>query len=54
LEIPDGEYATGWWVGGRSTKALSTGSFTYRGEDPTEYTDDFRQVTAQGPRICNL
>jgi spore coat protein CotH len=29
-------------------KALSTGSFTYQGEDPEEYEDDFKQITMEG------
>ncbi|MFD0592222.1 CotH kinase family protein [Catellatospora coxensis] len=29
-------------------KALSTGQFTYQGEDPTEYEDDFKQVNNKG------
>jgi spore coat protein CotH len=29
-------------------KSLSTGRFTYQGEDPTEYTDDFKQINNTG------
>ncbi|MFG3343006.1 CotH kinase family protein [Glycomyces sp. NPDC048151] len=29
-------------------KALSTGSFEYQGDDPDDYTDDFKQVTMEG------
>ncbi|MEV4414749.1 CotH kinase family protein [Catellatospora sp. NPDC049609] len=29
-------------------KALSTGQFTYQGEDPTAYEDDFKQVNNKG------
>lgn len=29
-------------------KALSTGQFTYQGEDPTAYSDDFKQVNNKG------
>lgn len=31
-------------------KALSTGEFEYRGEDPAGYADDFKQVTRRGGR----
>jgi len=29
-------------------KALSTGSFEYQGEDPDDYSDDFKQVSMEG------
>ncbi|MEK8171178.1 CotH kinase family protein [Streptomyces sp. M19] len=39
-------------------KSLSTGSFAYRGDDPTEYEKDFKQLTKKGSQdlqpIMNL
>ncbi|WP_405926729.1 CotH kinase family protein [Streptomyces sp. NBC_00035] len=49
VENPSKEYAENT-VGtdGVLYKSLSTGSFTYQGDDPTEYETDFKQLTKEG------
>ncbi|MGN9768618.1 CotH kinase family protein [Micromonospora sp. SD12] len=48
VEHPDGTFADGLDGDGVLYKSLATGSFTYQGDDPTEYQDDFSQVTGKG------
>lgn len=49
LENPDEQLAAEDFPdGGALYKALSTGTFAYRGEDPLEYEDAFRQITGKG------
>jgi spore coat protein CotH len=48
VENPDPQYATELDGDGVLYKMLSTGSFTYQGDDQTEYTDDFKQVNLNG------
>lgn len=51
LENPDSTYAVALNLGeGALFKSKSTSSFTYKGEDPTEYTGDFDQLSAKGSR----
>jgi spore coat protein CotH len=46
VEIPDSEYADDNFTGdGVLYKALSTGRFTYLGDDPLSYTNAFKQIT---------
>jgi spore coat protein CotH len=46
VEVPGDQYAAETFEhDGVLYKALSTGSFTYRGEDPLAYADDFEQIT---------
>ncbi len=47
LEVPDKPYAA-QLGNGVLYKSLSTGSFTYKGEDPTAYVDDFDQINRKG------
>ncbi|MFI5844060.1 CotH kinase family protein [Catenuloplanes sp. NPDC051500] len=47
IEHPDEQFADE--IGGSVLyKALSTGSFTYKGDDPTGYTEDFKQINMIG------
>ena len=49
LENPDEQLAAEDFPdGGALYKALSTGTFAYRGEDPLAYEDAFRQITGKG------
>lgn len=49
LENPDEQLAAEDFPdGGALYKALSTGTFAYRGEDPLGYEDAFRQITGKG------
>lgn len=49
LEEPDTKFAADNFVSeGVLYKALSTGGFEYRGEDPVAYADSFRQITRKG------
>lgn len=51
LEVPDEQFASDNLDSqGVLYKALSTSEFRYRGEDPTEYKDSFKQVTGRGDR----
>ncbi|GAA1031070.1 hypothetical protein GCM10009557_25220 [Virgisporangium ochraceum] len=50
VEPPGEEFAARLGPQGVLYKSLSTGQFTYRGDDPTSYTDDFDQVTMKGSR----
>ncbi len=43
IEHPDEQFADEL-DGSVLYKALSTGSFTYKGDDPTDYVDDFKQI----------
>jgi spore coat protein CotH len=46
VEIPDSEYADDNFTGdGVLYKALSTGRFTYLGDDPLSYANAFKQIT---------
>lgn len=47
VEHPDENFADSLG-NGVLYKALSTGQFTYQGEDPTEYDDDFKQINNKG------
>ncbi|MER7419590.1 CotH kinase family protein [Micromonospora peucetia] len=48
IEHPDSTFADGLDGDGVLYKSLATGSFTDQGDDPTEYQDDFSQVTGRG------
>lgn len=48
VESPDAQYATDLDGDGVLFKVLSTSSFTYQGDDQTEYADDFKQVNLVG------
>ncbi|WFE21956.1 CotH kinase family protein [Solwaraspora sp. WMMD937] len=48
VEHPDEHYAAGLGDSGVLYKSLAGGSFTYRGEDPVEYQDDFKQINLTG------
>ncbi len=47
VEHPDEDFADRLG-NGVLYKSLATGQFTYQGEDPTEYADDFKQVNNKG------
>jgi spore coat protein CotH len=47
VEHPDEQYAAALGTG-VLYKSLATGQFTYQGEDPTAYVDDFKQVNRNG------
>ncbi|MBT8224153.1 MAG: spore coat protein CotH [Dactylosporangium sp.] len=48
VEDPGQQFADDLGDYGVLYKALSTGEFSFQGEDPTEYTDDFKQITRKG------
>lgn len=48
VEHPGDDYAGQISKSGVLYKALASGSFTYKGEDPTDYEFDFSQETAHG------
>ncbi|ROO51218.1 spore coat protein CotH [Micromonospora sp. Llam0] len=48
VEHPDEHYAAGLGDSGVLYKSLAGGSFTYQGEDPVEYQDDFKQINLTG------
>ncbi|MGW4499998.1 CotH kinase family protein [Micromonospora sp. NPDC004336] len=50
VEHPDATFADDLGDDGVLYKALATGRFADQGDDPTDYQDDFRQVTAKGSR----
>lgn len=50
IENPDAQYAGRLDGDGVLYKLRSTSTFTYKGNDQTEYTDDFTQVNLQGSR----
>ncbi|MDI1460743.1 CotH kinase family protein [Catellatospora sp. KI3] len=47
VEHPDEDFADGLG-NGVLYKSLATSQFTYQGEDPTEYEDDFKQINDKG------
>jgi spore coat protein CotH len=47
VEHPDTSFAAGLG-NGVLYKSLASGQFTYQGEDPTAYEDDFKQVNGKG------
>lgn len=47
VESPDANFADGLGDG-VLYKSLSTGRFTYQGEDATEYADDYKQINNKG------
>ncbi|MEU9510734.1 CotH kinase family protein [Micromonospora sp. NPDC048170] len=48
IEHPGSTFADGLDGDGVLYKALASGSFTDQGDDPTDYQDDFRQITGRG------
>jgi spore coat protein CotH len=50
VEHPDGNFAERLGSDGVLYKSLATSQFTYQGEDPTAYQDDFKQINQIGRR----
>ncbi|WKU08351.1 CotH kinase family protein [Micromonospora sp. HUAS LYJ1] len=48
VEHPDEHFADQMDGNGVLYKSLASGSFTDQGDDPTEYADDFKQITMKG------
>jgi spore coat protein CotH len=48
VEHPDGNFAEDMGGSGVLYKSLATGRFADQGDDPTEYADDFKQITRKG------
>ncbi|GAB3853971.1 CotH kinase family protein [Dactylosporangium cerinum] len=48
VEHPDEDFADTLGGSGVLYKSLATGSFTDQGDDPTDYADDFKQITKKG------
>jgi spore coat protein CotH len=48
VEIPDEEFAGSLAGSGVLYKSLATSRFSDQGDDPTEYADDFQQITMKG------
>jgi spore coat protein CotH len=48
IEHPDKHYANSLGDNGVLYKSLAGSQFTYQGEDPTEYADDFDQINRKG------
>jgi spore coat protein CotH len=48
VEYPDEDFANTLGGSGVLYKSLATSQFTYQGEDPTDYADDFMQITKRG------
>ena len=48
VEHPDEHFADDMAGSGVLYKSLSTGQFTDQGDDPTDYADDFKQITKKG------
>ena len=48
VEHPDEHFADDMQSSGVLYKSLATGQFTDQGDDPTDYADDFKQITKKG------
>ncbi len=48
VEHPDEHFAEDFEGAGVLYKSLATGQFTDQGDDPTDYADDFKQITMKG------
>jgi spore coat protein CotH len=48
VEHPDEHFADDMQGSGVLYKSLATGQFTDQGDDPTDYADDFKQITKKG------